>query len=117
LRQAGMRPRESGPLLGCVYYGLIPCALLGGVLERRVKRRSLLLWVPALCNTLFGILLTYTASPWLLIVLLTGVGVVWIVSPVLEMLPFEFPSIRPREVAVVTSLIRTCSGLGFVCGA
>ena len=48
--------------------------------------------------------------------LLTGVGVVWIVSPVLEVLPFEFPGIRPREVAVATSLIRTCSGLGFAVG-
>jgi cyanate permease len=116
LEQRGIPPGQSGPLLGCLYYGLIPCALLGGMLERRVKRRALLLWVPALCNTLFGILLTYTAAPWLLIVLLTGVGVVWIVSPVLEMLPFEFPGIRPREVAVVTSLIRTCSGLGFAVG-
>ena len=61
-------------------------------------------------------MLTYTSAPWLLIVLLTGVGVVWIVSPVLEVLPFEFPGIRPREVAVVTSLIRTCSGLGFAVG-
>jgi cyanate permease len=116
LEQRGMPPGQSGPLLGCLYYGLIPCALLGGVLERRVKRRALLLWVPALCNTLFGVMLTYTAAPWLLIVLLTGVGVVWIVSPVLEVLPFEFPGIRPREVAVVTSLIRTCSGLGFAVG-
>src|SRR4029450_909760 len=94
---------QSGPLLGCLYYGLIPCALLGGMLERRVTRRALLLWVPGLCNTLFGILLTYTTAPWLLIVLLTGVGVVWIVSPVLEVLPFEFPCIGPRDVAVVTS--------------
>jgi cyanate permease len=116
LEQRGIPPGQSGPLLGCLYYGLIPCALLGGMLERQVTRRALLLWVPALCNTLFGILLTYTAAPWLLIVLLTGVGVVWIVSPVLDMLPFEFPGIRPREVAVVTSLIRTCSGLGFAVG-
>jgi cyanate permease len=116
LEQRGMPPTRSGPLLGCLYYGLIPCALLGGVLERRVTRRARLLWVPALCNTLFGILLTYTSAPWLLIVLLTGVGVLWMVSPVLEMLPFEFPGIRPREVAVVTSLIRTCSGLGFAAG-
>jgi len=107
---------QSGPLLGCLYYGLIPCALLGGMLERRVTRRALLLWVPALCNTLFGILLTSTAVLWLLIVLLTGVGVVWMVSPVLDRLPFAFPGIRPREVAVVTSLIRTCSGLGFAVG-
>jgi cyanate permease len=116
LEQHGIPPGESGALLGCLYYGLIPCALLGGVLEKRVQRRALLLWVPALCNTLFGIMLTYTAAPWLLILLLTGVGVVWIVAPVLEVLPFEFPGIRPREVAVVTSLIRTCSGLGFALG-
>ena len=116
LEQRGMPLGQSGPLMGCLYYGLIPCALLGGMLERRVTRRALLLWMPALCNTLFSLLLTYTAAPWLLIVLLTGVGVVWIVSPVLDMLPFEFPGIRPREVAVVTSLIRTCSGLGFAVG-
>ena len=48
--------------------------------------------------------------------LLTGVGVIWIVSPVMDVLPFEFPGIRPREVAVVTSLVKTCSGLGFALG-
>ena len=116
LEQHGMPPARSGPLLGCLYYGLIPCALLGGVLEKRVQHRKLLLWVPALCNTLFGVLITYTSAPWLLMVLLTGVGVVWIVSPVIEVLPFEFPGIRPREVAVVTSLVKTCSGLGFALG-
>jgi predicted MFS family arabinose efflux permease len=72
--------------------------------------------VPALCNTLFGVLSTYTSAPWLLMVLLTGVGVVWIVSPVMDVLPFEFPGIRPREVAVITSLVKTCSGLGFALG-
>ena len=116
LEQHGMPPARSGPLLGCLYYGLIPCALLGGVLEKRVQHRKLLLWVPALCNTLFGVLITYTSAPWLLMVLLTGVGVVWIVSPVIEVLPFEFPGIRPREVAVLTSLVKTCSGLGFALG-
>jgi predicted MFS family arabinose efflux permease len=116
LEQHGMPPARSGPLLGCLYYGLIPCALLGGVLDKRVQHRKLLLWVPALCNTLFGVLITYTSAPWLLMVLLTGVGVVWIVSPVMDVLPFEFPGIRPREVAVVTSLVKTCSGLGFALG-
>jgi cyanate permease len=116
LEERGIPPTLSGPLLGCLYYGLIPCALLGGLLENRVQRRTLLLWVPALCNMLFGVLLTYTSAPWLLMVLLTGIGVVWIVSPVIEALPFEFPGIRPREVAVISSLIRTCSGLGFALG-
>jgi predicted MFS family arabinose efflux permease len=116
LEQHDMPPARSAPLLGCLYYGLIPCALLGGVLDKRVQQRKLLLWVPALCNTLFGVLITYTSAPWLLMVLLTGVGVVWIVSPVMEVLPFEFPGIRPREVAVITSLVKTCSGLGFAIG-
>ena len=116
LEQHGIPPTRSGPLLGCLYYGLIPCALLGGVLAKRVQQRKLLLWVPALCNTLFGVLITCTSSPWLLIVLLTGVGVVWIVSPVIDVLPFEFPNIHPREVAVIESLVKTCSGLGFAAG-
>jgi len=116
LEQHHMPPALSGPLLGCLYYGLIPGALLGGVLEKKVHNRRLLLWVPALGNTLFGVAIPFTSSPWLLIGLLTGVGVMWVVSPVIEVLPFEFPGIRPREVAVVVSLIKTLSGLGFALG-
>ena len=48
LEQHGMPPARSGPLLGCLYYGLIPCALLGGVLEKRVQHRKLLLGAGAL---------------------------------------------------------------------
>jgi len=33
-----------------------------------------------------------------------------------EVLPFEFPGIRPREVAVLVSLVKTLSGLGFAMG-
>jgi ACS family glucarate transporter-like MFS transporter len=116
LAQHGMPPALSGPLLGCLYYGLIPGALLGHVLEKKVQNRRLLLWVPALGNTLLGVAIPFTSSPWLLMGFLTGVGVVWIVSPVIEVLPFEFPGIRPREVAVVVSLIKTLSGLGFALG-
>jgi cyanate permease len=116
LEQHGMPPALSGPLLGCLYYGLIPGALLGHVLEKKVQNRRLLLWVPALGNALLGVAIPFTASPWLLMGLLTGVGVVWMVSPVIEVLPFEFPGIRPREVAVVVSLVKTLSGLGFALG-
>jgi NNP family nitrate/nitrite transporter-like MFS transporter len=116
LEQYGLPPTRSGPLLGCLYYGLIPCALLGGVLAHKVRQRRLLLWVPAFCNTLFGVLITSTSSPGLLIILLTGVGVVWIVTPVIDVLPFAFPNIHPREVAVIESLVKTCAGLGFAAG-
>ncbi len=89
---------------------------MGGWLEKKVQKRKLLLWVPALCHLLFGVTITLTSSSWLLMALLTGVGLVWTVSPIVEMLPFEFPGIRPREVAVISSLVKTFSGLGFAVG-
>lgn len=116
LDQQGLPPTRSGPLLGFLYYGLIPCSLLGGWIGRRVTNRRFLLWIPALCNVIFGVAITYTASPWLLMLLLTGTGLAWVVSPIIEVLPFEFPGIRPREVAVISSLIRTLMGLGFAAG-
>jgi cyanate permease len=116
LETRGMAPTFSGPLLGFLYYGLIPAALLGGVIEKRVQNRRLLLWIPALCNMLLGVAITYTTTPWLLMLLLTGVGLAWVVSPVMEVLPFELPAIRPREVAVIVSLVKTLSGLGFALG-
>ena len=48
--------------------------------------------------------------------LLTGTGLAWVVSPIIEVFPFDFPGIRPREVAVLSSLIRTLMGLGFAVG-
>jgi hypothetical protein len=48
--------------------------------------------------------------------LLSGLGSLWIVSSVLEVLPFEFPGIQPREVAVMASLIRVLMGVGFASG-
>jgi predicted MFS family arabinose efflux permease len=116
LEERGVALTLGGPVLACLYYGLIPCAPMGGVLAHKVHQRKLLLWVPALCNTVLGLAITLTPSPWLLIVLLTALGMVWIVSPALEVLPFEFPGIRPREVAVIASLVKTFSGLGFAMG-
>ena len=116
LENGGMAPTFSGPLLGFLYYGLIPGGLLGGVLEKKVRQRKLLLWIPALGNMLFGMAITHTTSSWLLMVLLTGVGLVWIASPIMEILPFELPAIHPREVAVIVSLVKTLSGLGFAIG-
>jgi cyanate permease len=71
----------SGPLLGFLYYGLIPCSLLAGWLAQQVPNHKLLLGIPALGNVLLGVLITLTASPWLLMIWLTGLGVIWIVLP------------------------------------
>lgn len=106
----------GGPLLGFLYYGLIPGGLLGGYLARKVTNRKLLLAVPALLNVLFGLAITVTPNPILLMFLISGLGIVWVATPAINVLPFEFPDISPREVAVISSLVITFSGLGFAAG-
>ncbi len=106
----------GGPLLGFLYYGLIPSGLFGGFLAHKVSNRKLLLGIPALLNVLFGVAITVTPNPILLMFLITGLGLVWVATPAIQVLPFEFPGIRPREVAVISSLVVTFSGLGLAAG-
>lgn len=116
LEERGVSLTLGGPLLGFLYYGLIPSGLLGGYLARKVTKRKLLLWVPALLNLVLGISIVLTPWPLLLIFLITGLGLVWVATPAMQVLPFEFPGITPREVAVVSSLVITFMGLGFAVG-
>ena len=116
LEERDVSLKLGGPLLAFLYYVLIPTAPVAVFLERKVRKRKLFLWVPSLFNVIFGLSIAVTANPLLLMVLITGLGTVWIASPVVQVLPFAFPGIRPREVAVVTSLVGTFSGLGFAAG-
>ena len=116
LEERGVSLTLGGPLLGFLYYGLIPASLLGGFLARKVRKRKLMLWIPALLNVVLGVAITLTPYPWLLMLLITGLGIVWIITPVIQVLPFEFPGISPREVAVVNALVLTLMGLGFAVG-
>ena len=116
LEERGVPLTLGGPLLGFLYYGLIPSGLIGGFLARKVRNCKLLLGVPALSNVIFGVAITVSPNPVLLMFLITGLGIVWVATPAIQVLPFEFPGIRPREVAVVSSLVVTCSGLGFAAG-
>ena len=116
LEERSVSPTLGGPLLGFLYYGLIPSGLFGGFLAHQVQNRRLLLSVPAFFNMLFGVAITFTTNPVLLMFLITGLGIVWVVTPAIHVLPFEFPGIRPREVAVISSLVVTFSGLGFAAG-
>ena len=116
LVERGVSLALGGPLLGFLYYGLIPSGLFGAFLANKVQNRKLLLGVPALFNVLFGLAITVTANPILLMFLITGLGIVWVATPAINVLPFEFPGIKPREVAVISSLVVTCSGLGFDTG-
>ena len=106
----------GGPLLGFLYYALIPAALLGGFLAKKIPNRKLLLGIPALFNTLFGVGVILTGNPVALMFLITGLGLVWVFTPAINILPFEFQDISPREVAVISSLVVTFSALGFAAG-
>lgn len=106
----------GGPLLGFLYYGLIPGGFLGGWLLTKLHSRKVLLVVPALLNAVFGVVITLSEAPPLLMVFITGLGLVWIATPAIQVLPFEFPGVLPREVAVLTGLILTFMGVGFAVG-
>ena len=103
----------GGPLLGFLYYGLIPGALAGSYVNRKASNRRILLTVPASLNVVLalGIALTHDTVP--LAVLIAGMGLVWVAVPALEMLPFEFEGITPREVTAISALIVTLSAIGF----
>ena len=116
LEERGVSLTLGGPLLAFLYYALIPSGLFGGFLAHKVPDRRLLLGVPAFFNVLFGVAIAVTPNPILLTFLVTGLGLVWVATPAIHVLPFEFPGIRPREVAVVSSLVWTFSGLGFAAG-
>ena len=106
----------GGPLLGFLYYGLIPGALAGNYISRKAANRRMLLTIPATLNVVvaLGIALTHGTVP--LAALIAGMGLVWIAVPALEMLPFEFEDITPREVAAISALIVTLSAIGFAAG-
>ena len=106
----------GGPLLGFLYYGLIPGGFLGGWLLTKLRSRKALLVVPALLNAVFGVVITLSEAPAMLMVFITGLGLVWIATPAIQVLPFEFPGVLPREVAVLTGLILTFMGVGFAIG-
>ena len=106
----------GGPLLAFLYYGLIPGSLMGGFIAERVRNPKILLGVPASLNLVLGLAITLSDSTPVLMVLITALGMVWIATPAMQVLPFQFPSIRPREVVVITSLVITFSGLGFASG-
>ena len=114
--ERGVALTLGGPLLGFLYYALIPSGFLGGVLAARLRNRKLLLAAAALLNVLFAAGITLSSYPPLLMLFITGLGLVWVATPAMQVLPFEFPRIRPREVAVMTALVVTLQGVGFAAG-
>ena len=116
VEERGVALTLGGPLLGFLYYGLIPSGFLGGALLARLRSRKTLLAVPALLNAVLGVAITLSEAPVLLMIFITGLGLVWVATPAIQVLPFEFPGAAPRQVAVLTALILTFMGVGFALG-
>ena len=116
LEERGIEITLGGPLLGFLYYGLIPGALAGGWVNRKFSNRRVLLAVPAVLNVLLALAIVLTTDALLLALAITALGLVWVAVPAMEMLPFEFEGILPREVAAVSALVAMFAGLGFAAG-
>ncbi len=116
VEERGVPLTLGGPLLGFLYYGLIPTGFVGGTLAARLPSRKLLLAAPALFNMIFALAITLSQQPALLMALITGLGLVWVATPAIEVLPFEFPDITSQQAAVVIGLIVTFMGIGFALG-
>ena len=116
LENRGIDITLGGPLLGFLYYALIPGALAGGWVNRKFHNRRILLAVPAVLNVLLALAIVLTTDTLLLALAITLLGLVWVAVPAMEMLPFEFEGILPREVAAVSALVSMFAGLGFAAG-
>ena len=116
LENRGIDITLGGPLLGFLYYALIPGALAGGWVNRKFHNRRILLAVPAALNVLLALAIVLTTDTLLLTLAITLLGLVWVAVPAMEMLPFEFEGILPREVAAVSALVSMFAGLGFAAG-
>ena len=111
--ERGIAVSGGSILFGFLYYALTPGGLLGSHIFWRIPNRRLLTLLPAALNTLFTFAALLSASTLTAALALTGLGLVWIFVPALEVLPFEFRDIRPREVSALTALTLTFGAIGF----
>ena len=111
--ERGVAISAGSLLFGFLYYALIPGALAGTLIFQHLANRRLMTLLPAALNTLFTIAALLSGNATLAALALTGVGLVWIFVPALEILPFEFPNITAREVSALAALIQTFGAVGF----
>ena len=111
--ERGVAISAGSLLFGFLYYALIPGALAGTLIFKHLANRRLMTLLPAALNTLFTIAALLSGNATLAALALTGVGLVWIFVPALEILPFEFRDITAREVSALAALIQTFGAIGF----
>ena len=114
--ERGIAISDGSILFGFLYYALIPGAPAGGWIFRRITNRRVMALLPAALNTIFTFAALLSGNFAIAAAALTGLGLVWVFVPALEVLPFEFRGITPRQVSMLTALVLTCSAVGFGAG-
>lgn len=102
--------------LGILIGGLAGVGLSFAVMHiGAARRKNVLQFLGAIMAVTYLVMIQVDSIPLLLLVsALNGVG--WGFWPILSSVPFYIPGIRPREVAVGTSLVMTLGALGTFMG-
>jgi len=117
LAQFGMPVEVSGPLFALTSLGMTPGALFVGWLCGRspgLRGPALVVCGLALAGGSWGMLLTDDVAA--LLALTSAVGLAWGFIAVMGGLAFQLPGIQPRDTAVASSIIWTCTGFGELLG-
>ena len=114
--ERGIAISSGSILFGFLYYALIPGAPAGSRIFKHVTNRRVMVLLPAALNTAFTVGALLSGNFALAALALTGLGLVWVFVPAMEVLPFEFAGIAPRQVSVLTALVLTFSAVGFGAG-
>ena len=114
--ERGIAISAGSILFGFLYYALIPGAPVGSRIFKYVTNRRLMVLLPAAFNTAFTVAALLSGNFTLAALALTGLGLVWVFVPAMEVLPFEFAGIAPRQVSMLTALVLTFSAVGFGAG-
>ena len=114
--ERGIAISAGSILFGFLYYALIPGAPVGSRIFKYITNRRLMLLLPAMLNTAFTVGALLSGNFTLAALALTGLGLVWVFVPAMEVLPFEFAGIAPRQVSMLTALVLTFSAIGFGAG-
>lgn len=108
--------KTAGVTTGLLYAGLTVAAAAAGVLDRRVPDRRHLVTASGIILLAAPLLLLNMSSPRLIMTIAFVNGLGWGMLPIIQTLPFHLPDIKPREIAVLSSVIMGGTGLGFGLG-
>ena len=107
----------AGFVLGMSSLGQVPASLLfGWTCSRRPGLRPAILLGSGLVLATTGIGMLLTDSLPVLTTLAAVQGIAWGYLPLLAAVPYEIPGFGPRQVAMASSFVWSCSSLGALLG-